>query len=442
MNERRAGDDARRGPPEAPGSYPIVGHTPHLLRAPLVRLKRWGRTDEALLGLRLPRQQFYLVSDPVAVREILVTDDASYRKAEIVRDRLGPLQGGSLVLLEGQEWRERRQTLGRAMTGGPTERAGEITERRAQEMVDTWPTDRPVRVDDHARDLSLSILAAALFGLDSPATRAPIHDAAADVLARLDVRSLSAFLPEWIPTRTNRRYRQAIATLHDELDAVIDRQLADSSKTTLLSMLAAAGVPRETIRNELIAFLFAGYDSTATALSCTLGLLAAHPDSQSRVREELRSVPEDELDSTAVVDLPVLDAVVRESLRLYPPQYLLFREPERAVTLSGYRIEAGSPLVLPPWTLQRDPRFWDEPDRFEPDRWLQEDDERPGFAYFPYGGGPRHCLGRTLANRTLRLVTAVVCRRRSLSMTGSLSVTAGPTLAIEDGLDVLAEPIE
>jgi cytochrome P450 len=137
----------------------------------------------------------------------------------------------------------------------------------------------------------------------------------------------------------------------------------------------------------------------------------------------------------------LLDAVVRESLRLYPPQYVLFREPEARVQLQGYGIEPGTILVLPPWVLQRDPQYWAEPSAFRPDRWLDgsgADGNRPAYAYFPYGGGPRHCLGAGLANQTLRLVLAVLCQHRRLGSTESFSVSAGPTLSVAEELRVTA----
>jgi hypothetical protein len=195
--------------------------------------------------------------------------------------------------------------------------------------------------------------------------------------------------------------------------------------------MLSAGVAPERIRDELIALLFAGYDSTATALAATLALVGDHPDVQARLREELAEAPDEGgPESIGAGDRPYLDAVVRESLRLYPPQYLLFREPSEAVTLGGYRVEAGTTVVLSPWLCGRDGAHWDAPAQFRPERWLSERD-RPRFAYFPYGGGPRYCLGRRLAERTIRTVVSVVCRRRALRLPGDLSVSAGPTLSLE-----------
>jgi cytochrome P450 len=428
--------------PVGQGRKPVVGHTLSLLRSPLGSLERWGSTDDPIVRLDVAGRTVVLVTEPDAIREVLVTGTDEYRKAQIVRDRLGTLQGNSLVLLEGREWEQRRETLQSAFTHDRIASSRSIAARFTRETVATWPAGTTIGAVDFARDLSLAVLARVLFGLDVRGERTPIHEAAEDIMARMDLQSVSTYLPEWVPTPTNRRYRRAVATLHDRLDATVERAARQgSSQGDLLSTLVAAGVPPETIRDELIAFLFAGFDSTATALACTLGLLGDQPAIQADLRSDLQAVAGDESPkSDAAADCPLLDAVVRESLRLYPPQYVLFREPTTTVSLCGYRVAEGTTLVLPPWICHRDERFWRDPGTFRPRRWVDSDratgEDRPRFAYFPYGGGPRRCLGARMANRILRTVVAEVCRRRHLDLVGELSVSAGPTLSVDGSIEV------
>lgn len=427
MNEQRR-------PPLAPGAQPVVGHTLSVLREPLTALQRWGQSERDLIRLRIASRTFYLVTTPAAIEQVLVTDADQYRKADIVRERLGRLQGGSLVLLEGTQWHDRRELLQSGFGRQQVEKTALLTTEAATEMVEGWPTDRPVELRTAAQNLVLSVLGRALFGLDLRDEQTPIHEAADDVLARMDLRSPSAYLPDWAPTPTNYRFRRAISTLHDRLDAVVaaassDGQHTSGSSANLFSIMLAAGLPKERIRDELIALLFAGYDSTATALSLTLGLLGEHPDAQAELQTELSTVLGS--DTPTVADLtamPVLDAIVREGVRLYPPQYLLFRQSTEPVQLCGYRIEPETTVVLPPWVVQRDARFWSAPTAFRPERWLNGASDRPEFAYFPYGGGPRHCLGAQLATQTIKLVLAVVCQHCRLELDGTVSVRAGPTL--------------
>lgn len=428
----------RSRPPSAPGGKPLVGHTLDLVQAPLDTLERWGATDDPVVSVDVARRRMVLVTEPELISQVLVADADDYQKAEIVRERLGTLQGGSLVLLEGDTWRERRETVRSAFTPDRVATTDAITTQYASEMVDSWPTEGVVAADEAARDVALAILARALFGLDLRGGETPIHEAADDVLSRMDLASVSTYLPEWVPTPTNRRFRRAIATLHDRLDEVVRRH--DDAGDDLLSTMVAAGLPDEEIRDELIAFLFAGFDSTATALACTLGLLGDHPAVQRDLQAELDEVLGEEPPSSSDLgDCRLLDAVVRESLRLYPPQYVLFREPTTTVTLRDNRVQSGTTVLVPPWICHRDERFWDAPETFRPRRWLERGpgaNDRPGFAYFPYGRGPRQCVGMHMANQVLRLVVAEVCRRRTLETVDGVSVAAGPTLSIDGGIDV------
>ncbi len=371
-----------------------------------------------------------LVTAPDPARQVLATDSDSYQKAEIVRERLGTLQGNSLVLMEGAQWRERRQTLQPAFGPEKLPATGSLTTTYTREMVERWEPGSSVSVVEQTRTLVLAVLAEALFGLDLRGERTPIHEAAADVLARLDLRSPSAYLPEWVPTPTNWRFRRAVSTLHDRLDAVVE----EGGDESLLGRMQAAGLSATAMRDELIALLFAGYDSTATALSCTLGLLGTHPGVQADLRDELDATLDGEPTTADLSELELLDAVVSESLRLYPPQYLLFREPTAETTLGGYSVAAGTTVVVAPWVLHRDPERWTAPTAFRPGRWLDDGPQSPEYAYLPYGGGPRYCLGATMADRLLRLAVAVVCQHHEFRASEPVSVTAGPTLSVAESL--------
>ncbi|SDJ69350.1 Cytochrome P450 [Halovenus aranensis] len=422
MNER---------PPAAHGRHPVIGHTVSLLRGPLDAIQRWGRTDEDLVRLQIAGQTMVLVTAPDPAKQVLATDSESYQKAELVRDRLGTLQGNSLVLLEGQQWRDRRQTLQPAFRPAEVSATGAVATDHAREMVATWGPGASIRVVDETRTFVLGVLAEALFGLELRNEQTPIHEAATDILARLDLRSPSTYLPEWVPTPTNRRFQRAVSTLHDRLDVVVDDGGSDDS---LLGRMRAAGLSSSEMRDELIALLFAGYDSTATALSCTLGLLGTHPQIQADLRRDLAVSLDGTPTAEDVHSLDVLDAVVEESLRLYPPQYLLFREPTADTTLAGYQVSAGTPVVVAPWVLHRDPTFWEAPSAFRPERWLDGGPDCPEYAYLPYGGGPRYCLGANMADQLLRLAVAVVCQHGRFRASEPVSVTAGPTLAVDETL--------
>lgn len=421
--------------PPHPSGLPVVGQTVSFLRDPLSCYESWAGIDD-VVRVRVGATRYYLVTHPAAIERVLVTDAGTYEKGRVVQNRLESLLGESVFLREGDAWRDRRRTLQPAFERDRLRADGTVMTRWAAETVTAWPTGQ-LRIDDRLADLALSILAKTLFDIDVRGEQTAIHRVADTVMRRFDMRSLSTFLPEWVPTPTNRRYRQAVADLDRDITARLDDR--DGSGEDLLSQLIEAGLPADQIRDELVTFLFAGYESTATTLAFVLHQLGANPDVQQRVVAQLDTEIGDRRPRVSDLErLSRLDVVVRETLRLYPSQYVLFREPQTAVELRGYHVPAGAPLVLPSWVVHRDPRFWTDPDRFRPNRWDDDAPDRPEYAYFPFGGGPRHCLGMGMANQLIRLVVATALQHRQFRSQTPLSVRAGPTLQPSDGVTVTA----
>jgi cytochrome P450 len=423
-------------PPAVDGRLGIDS-TRKLLQDPLAALDRWRARPEDVIRVTVAGRQFCLGASPAVAEQVLGTDAGNYRKADIVRENLETLQGDSLVLLEGEQWEQRRQTLEPGFTGPQVQAVGSLTTDCARAAVERWPG--PITPGDHLRPLSLTILTRALFGTALEGGQQSIREAADDILARMNPQTLSAFLPEWVPTPTNLRFKRAVQTVQEAFDTAVAAASPEPEEYGLLGRLLAADLNPAQVRDELIALLFAGYDSTATALSVSLALIAERPAVQARLRDELAGTLNGEVPTPAdLTELSFLNAVIRESLRLYPPQYLLFRQATEACRLGGYHIDAGQTVVVSPWCCHRDPEFWERPRQFRPERWDRQS-TRPRFAYVPYGGGPRHCLGHGLAAQTLRLVVAVICQQRRLHLPEPLAVDAGPTLS-PDSLTIQLTP--
>ncbi len=193
----------------------------------------------------------------------------------------------------------------------------------------------------------------------------------------------------------------------------------------LVSAGEAGALSDDEIRDHLVTMLFAGHETTAIALTYALGLLATHPDEQERVLEEVRGP--DEL--SARTALPHTDRVVRETLRLYPPAYMLHRQTTAKDTVAGYEVPAETRVVLPAWAIHRSDRYYDDPGAFRPVRWSPEMREAlPEYAYFPFGGGKRQCVGRRFALLELRLAIATILRSVRLEATPATELT--PTAAL------------
>jgi cytochrome P450 len=265
--------------------------------------------------------------------------------------------------------------------------------------------------------------------------------------------SAAMLLPDWAPrTPTERRFDRAMADF-DALvaDLVAERYASqrDAGRTNggtashesdgdsergngeavsyelqgdngecddLLSTLLDAEFPggttmdESTVRDQLVTFLFAGHETTAVALTYAVWLLGGTPDAAIRLHEEVEAVCDGDPTFTDVPSLSYTERVVKEALRLYPPVHLLYRQPRSETTLGGYRIPADATLQLSTYHIQRDSRWWDAPEEFHPDRWTGEND-RPEYAYFPFGGGPRHCIGMRFATLELVLALATLARR-------------------------------
>ncbi|MXR22437.1 cytochrome P450, partial [Halobacterium bonnevillei] len=294
--------------------------------------------------------------------------------------------------------------------------AAEPAMRRATRRVAAdWTAGDTIDAHDTATTLTLSVLADAFFDVDAGGRDSSVdpsfagaHEdvagdadriaAAADVIADRFAHDdgVPFYVPDWVPLPSHRRYRRAVSDLES-----IAYDLADTGADDASDVLAAildSELGREELRDELVTLLLAGHETTNTALTAVVSLLAANPAEQARVHDAL-----DDADDPA--EAPRLRAVIDEALRLYPPVHMLMREAATDAELGGYRVSEGSLVVLPSWVVHRDERFWNDPEAFRPERFLGESD-RPAFSYFPFGGGQRQCIGRRFALQELRVALA------------------------------------
>ena len=304
-----------------------------------------------------------------------------------------------------------------------------------------------VGLTDEFSALALAILAKTLFGVDIREQGSAIRDAAHAVQARSDAGSIQSFLPDWLPTPRNRRFRRAT----DEFDRTVrgligERRRSEDPSDDLLSLLLdvtyddGTAMDERTVRDQLMTFLFAGHETTSLALSYAVFALAQRPEVADRMRAELADVVGESRPAAADVRrLDYTERILKETLRLYPPAYVLFRQPTRDVVLGGYRVPEGTQLTLPAFRLHTDPRWYDDPETFRPERWTDEMEAGlPDYAYFPFGGGPRHCIGMRFAMLELHLVLATLVQSWEFELVSDpeLEFTAAATLQPEEEIRV------
>ena len=434
-------------------------HTPAfhlLLRARSSWLESFGADayDEPVLERRLLWRRNLVVSDPAAIRRVLLDNAANYSKTNVARRLLEPGLGKGLITLEGDAWRRHRRIMAPAFDHQSIVAAVPAMVEAADWLAAQWEALPPGRIIDMAQEmrrLTLRIIARTMFSTDSSGMEALVGSSVARYQESLRPSLLDlAGLPDFWPRLRNRRGRAAFAELSAQIDRIIDGRRGEpqGSRVDLLARLIAStdedgALSPEDIRAEVLTIFMAGHETTALALTWAWYLLAAHPAAQARLEAELeealggRPLAHGDLERLVFTRM-ALD----ETLRLYPPAHTMSRQALGPDELCGRRVRKGSIVFILPWLVHRHRRLWDEPDCFIPDRFAPERAEsRPRYAYLPFGAGPRVCIGAAFAVTEAMSVLATLARRfRPRLAPGHTVETAGLiTLRPKNGLMMILE---
>lgn len=443
--------------PPGPRGHVLFGSGPDLIRDPLdVYLKAQREYGDVVKIRVIPPYFWYLVVHPRDLEHVLVHNQKNYFKGDLFRRALTPLLGNGLFTNEGESWLAQRRLIQPTFNRNHVTALADTIVGPAQATVERWEqiaaTGRPVDVLDEMTRLTLQVAGLSLFGTDLTGAASAIGEASRIVFEHASYRLNSLLpLPEWVPTGRNRRFVRARRVLDDAVFAMIAQRRRDGSKRNdLLALLMAArdedgsSMTDTQLRNEVVTLMLAGHETTAATLAWTWYLLSEHPDEAAKLHDELDNVLGGR--APTVEDLPRLpftEMVIQESMRLYPPAWGIARQSLADDELGGYRLPAGSILALGTYVTHRLPAFWDEPDRFDPERFTPERSAgRPRFAYLPFGGGARQCVGASFAMLESRLVLATLAQRfRPQLVPGHPVVTdATFTLRPRHGLRMTIEP--
>lgn len=426
----------------APGpvGYPLLGVFPRARRDPLGFFLACAQRHGDVSSMRLGRHRVYLLSHPDHVKLLLQDESHAYAKGPPAAPVCG-LFGDSLTVLDGDRWRARRRQAQAAFRPGQRACFASVVTRATAEMLDRWQSlaerSEPVDLITEMRRLTQTIIVRACFGEIAAAEMEALSRALDVSVGHVDRRLWSPL--DWlaIPTRATARYRRAVG----HIDAFVTRMVSEAHPSappagSLLAALLAARATSEPLtlaelRDEIKAILVAGHTTTASALAWIWYVLFDHPDAEERIAAECRGLGDGVPSVEIVTDLGYTRRVIEEVLRLYPPTWLTARTPLENVIIDGYAIPAGATVLLSPYVTHRHPAFWEAPEVFDPDRFVPACAAgRPAFAYFPFGGGPRHCIGSAFATTELLLIVAAVARRYRLSLLPEAHVVpvAGLTL--------------
>lgn len=395
----------------------------------------------------------YFLYNPSDIESLLTTNAKSYRKARSLRSPFFyRLVGNGLVTSEGDFWRRQRRLAQPAFHRQRISSYGDVMVQYAGRAIDTWKGGEHRDIARDMTRLTLEIVVKTLFNSDVSNDA----DHIGRILSGLVKPFASQATVKWIldnrlPTPGHRRYFNAVS----EIDRIVFRIIAERRASgydegDLLSMLLQAQdddgtqMTDQQLRDEVMTLFLAGHETTALALSWSWYLLAIHPDAEKKLHAELDEV----LGGRApnVADLPRLkytEMIAKESMRLYPPAYAVGREAIEETEIGGFRVPKGTQLFAFQWVTHRDARYFDDPDAFKPERWVPEIAERvPKYAYFPFGGGPRQCIGNYFAMMEIVLLMATIGQRFKFRLDPGFKVEVLPVLSLRprDGIKVIIEP--
>ena len=383
-----------------------------------------GPVTRVILGPKWLIPPIVMVTSPQGIRDILSLRDGSVDKTSAVSTELRRLLGGNLFVLPHEEWLPRRRTLQPVFTRQRVEQFGGHMAEAAEKVCGTWRDGDEIDLDAQCRMLTLRALGRSVLGLDlderADAIAEPLRVATSYAVSRA-LRPLRA--PAWLPTPARRRARAAAAAVRELADEILQACRADPDREAPLVQALIAATDPETgkslsdneIRDEMIIFLFAGHDTTATTLTYALWALGRHPDLQERVRAEVAELGDRQLTPDDVPRLAFTVRVLQEALRLCPPGPTGTRMATRDVAVGGFRAEAGTTLAFGRMAVQTDASLWDDPLKFDPDRFSPERSAGRGrWQYLPFGGGPRSCIGDHFAMLEATLAVATIIRRADI----------------------------
>ena len=439
-------------PPPGPKSALPFQTARRFRRDPIDYLRRLASEYGDIVAFKIGPQPMVLINDPDGIRDVLVTQTKLFHKGRGLQ-RAKRLLGEGLLTSEGAHHLRQRRMMQPAFHRERLAEYGRVMALEAERAADGWRDGQTVDVADEMMRLTLAIVGKTLFGADVENDAPQISSSLTEALQLFDLLMLPyADLLSRLPLPPVRRFNEARA----RLDAIIYRMIAEHRKGgedrgDLLSMLLdardededGARMTDEQVRDEAMTIFLAGHETTANALAWTWYLIGEHPEVETKLHAELASALAGR--APAADDLPSLPytrRVLAESMRLYPPAWIIGRLSVAPYSFGGYTLPTGTIFLLSQSVTHHDARFFPDPERFDPDRWTPEFEAAlPKFAYYPFGGGPRVCIGEQFAWMELILVLAALAQRWRFRLVPGHPIATNPiiTLRPKHGIQMTAE---
>ena len=440
MAEEWVGRRFVRTPATAPGPLgPQMLKSFNAIRSnPLAYLEESWRRYGDVVQFPVPAPPSYLVNEPSAVRQVLVSNARNYGKSTIQYRSLALVTGEGLLVADTEPWRRQRPMVQPAFHHQTLERIVGHVNVALSRMAGDWDaaasSGSSVDIDAAMMHGALEVVGHALFGTDLSGDAEQLTEATLDGLEVVVARARVPITPpSWLPTPRNRQLHRAVRRLDSAVTTMIAQRSSGDHGADMLDLLLSVrdetgeGLSQVEIRDQVVTFIVAGHETVASALTWAWALLAEHPSALKALQEESDSVLGGREVSFADYErLPFARAVLDETMRLYPPAWLITRKAHEADSLGGHEIPAGALVIMSPWLLHRHPEAWPSPEAFKPERFLDGSADRAAF--IPFGAGPRMCIGRDFAYLEAALMLSWLAGRYDVNFPPGTAMPEGDPL--------------
>lgn len=428
----------RRLPP-GPKGIPLIGVLFDYNQGPTGFSMRCAQEFGEISLLPFGPLKVYLLANPEHVNEVLSGQSHRFIKGVSIQSLKSSL-GEGLLTSEGDFWKRQRRLTQPAFHRERIVEYGDIMTAAVETMICQW-RDGEIR-DIHAdmMHLTLLIVAQSLFGTDVAGKTAVIESALEAILTHFSNQLNTFFLlPEWIPTPDNIQFWQKRQQMDEVIyDIIRQRRKSKAAKSDLLTMLLnledenGAQMSNREIRDEVVTLMMAGHETTALTLTWTWMLLAQNPEVEEKLCQEIQTVLQGRSPTANdVTQLKYATWIIKESMRLYPPAWGTSRQVVETLQLGDYTLEPGDTVFLNQWVMHRDPRFFEQPEQFHPERWADGFEQRlPKGVYFPFGDGPRMCIGKGFAMMEAVLILVAIAQQLRLVLPTGYKAELQPSITL------------
>jgi cytochrome P450 len=422
----------------------LGGNLPQFRRDRLSFLEYCAREFGDFVSIRFGPRRVLLVFDPDAIEQVLVTQNQNFIKHFALRfDSM--VLGKGLLTNEGDFWLRQRRLIQPVFLKQRLASYGDVITAVGQDMLNAWQPGTPVEMLTEMEALTLRIASKVLFGCDAGAEAHDVGEAL-HVAQHCFIARFNATIP-WpsrMPIPRHIRLWKAVRRLDEIMYGFIKQRRASAEqRDDLLSRLLQAQeadggrMSDRQVRDEAMTLFLAGHETTALTLAWAWYALAQHPEEEEKLIAEVRAVVGDR--PPELGHLPRLrhtERVIQETMRLYPAAYIIGREALGDCEIGGYPVPKGRTVMMSQWVVQRDPRHWERAEEFRPDRWIDGLPNLPKYAYFPFGGGPRLCIGNTFAMMETVLLLAAIAQKYRFTVVPEHPVVPSPTFTLRprDGI--------